>query len=309
MESSIILKNIAKEFHNNDNKYKIHNKLNNYILNLSTDRNFLINSLKNCISRRNFFLNDAQNLFFYLLIEGDVIVAINLFPPTKNKEINITHDNIHHHGWRLLSTALVIGEGYETINFKRKSHEIIQNNVVKLKIEDSFKHVSGEVKFIDSEQAHVVFQPQSTSATLAVWSSDRSLRNQKLKKIFSNFPYVNKFISNTIHKLNLNNFFGLNKKEGVYFHPENEKIVITKNYSKPIDGERKEITHCMFKFFQDIEFKDMDFFHSLKNSIPIESHDVCEKLISNEKIEDLGIIGNPRRRFTKKQILNAIDDK
>ena len=61
MESSIILKDIAKEFHNNDNKYKIHNKLNNYILNLSTDRKFLIDSLKNCISRRNFFLNDAQN--------------------------------------------------------------------------------------------------------------------------------------------------------------------------------------------------------------------------------------------------------
>ena len=235
-------------------------------------------------------------------------MAINLFPPIRSKEINITHDNIHHHGWRLLSTALILGEGYETINFKRKSHENIQNNVVKLKIEDSFKHVSGDVKFIDSEQAHVVFQPQSTSATLAIWSSDRPLKNQKLKKLFSNFPSVNKFISNTIHRLNLNNFFGLNKKDGVYFHPENGKIVVTKNYSKPIDGERKEITHCMFKFFQDIEFKDMDFFHSLKNSIPKESHEVCEKLISNEKIEDLGIIGSPRRKFTKEQILKAIDD-
>ena len=45
MESSIILKDIASEFHNNDNKYKIHNKLNNYILNLSTDRKFLTNCL------------------------------------------------------------------------------------------------------------------------------------------------------------------------------------------------------------------------------------------------------------------------
>lgn len=309
MESSIILKNIAKEFHNNDDKYKIHNKLNNYLLKLSSDRKFLINSLKNCISRKNFFLNDAQNLFFYLLVEGDVIVAINLFPPIKNKEIDITHDNIHHHGWRLLSTSLILGEGYETINFKRKSHEKIQNNEVKLKIEESFKHVSGDVKFIDSEQAHVVFQPQSTSATLAVWSSDRSLRNQKFKKLFSNFPFVNKFISNTIHQLNLNNFFGLNKKDGVYFHPENGKIIVTQNYSKPIDGERKEITHCMFKFFQDIEFKDVDFFCTLKNSIPIESREVCEKLISDENIEDLGIIGDPRRRFTKKEILKAIDDK
>ena len=53
----------------------------------------------------------------------------------------------------------------------------------------------------------------------------------------------------------------------------------------------------------------MDFFRSLKNSIPIESHDVCEKLIANEEIEDLGIIGDSRRRFTREQILKAIDDK
>ena len=35
-------------------------------------------------------------------------------------------------------------------------------------------------------------------------------------------------ISQLVHKINLNKFFGLNQTEGVYFHPENGKIVITK---------------------------------------------------------------------------------
>ena len=51
-------------------------------------------------------------------------------------------------------------------------------------------------------------------------------------------------------------FFGLNPVKGVYFHPENGKIIETKNYSKPTDGPRKEILHCMFKFFQQIKFND-----------------------------------------------------
>ena len=67
-------------------------------------------------------------------------------------------------------------------------------------------------------------------------------------------------ISQLVHKINLNKFFGLNQTEGVYFHPENGKIVITKNYSKPSDGERHEILHCMFKYFKKIKFKENNFF-------------------------------------------------
>ena len=45
-----------------------------------------------------------------------------------DKEKNITHDNIHHHGWRLLTTGVISGKGYETITFERNSHLNKKNN-------------------------------------------------------------------------------------------------------------------------------------------------------------------------------------
>ena len=308
MKSNLVLKEIANNFNSNKDKYAAHQKIENYLKDLCQDTNFIHNALKKCISEKNFF-DTAENLFFYLLIEGDIIVAINLFPPIFDKQENITHDNIHHHGWRLLSTGVISGDGYETINFVKKSHENIINNEVKLKIDNSYTHKFGEIKFIDSEQAHVVFQPNNTSATLALWSADRNLKNQKIKKFFKNYKKFSKFISKSIHLLNLNEMFGLNRVKGVYFHPENGKIVETKNYSKPFDGPRAEIIHCMFKFFQQIKLNDPDFFVKLKNIVPQEAKALCDKLISDEPIEDIGIKGNIRRRFSKQQILDALNEK
>ena len=305
MKSQLILKEIAKNFHNNNNKYDAHEKIQSRLKDLCCDMNFIHDVLKECIINPKFLYN-AENLFFYLLVEGDVIIAINLFPPIHDKEKNITHDNIHHHGWRLLTTGVISGEGYETINFIKKSHQNIINGEINLKIESMYRHAKGEIKFIDSEQAHVVFQPDNTSATLALWSADRARKNQKIKKILKNFPAMQKFISQTIHKIGANEFFGLNQAKGVYFHPENGRIIETKNYSKPTDGSRKEILHCMFKFFQQINFNDSEFFLKIRAICPPEAKNLCDKLISNEPIEDLGIKGNIRRRFSKKQILKAL---
>ncbi len=308
MKSELILKELSNILHNNKDKYFAHELIQKKLKDLCLDMNFIHNSLKECIMRKN-FLYDAKNLFFYLLVEGDVIIAINLFPPIFDKEKNITHDNIHHHGWRLLSTGVISGQGYETINFTKNSHKNNINGEVRLAIKDQYVHKKGEIKFIDSYQAHVVFQPESTSATLAVWSAERDLKNQKIKKLLKNFPNTQKIISQLAHKINLNKFFGLNQTEGVYFHPENGKIVITKNYSKPSDGERYEILHCMFKFFQQIKLNENNFFLKVKEICPPEARQLCDKLINDEFISDLGIKGDIRRRFTKNQILEAINNK
>ena len=96
---------------------------------MCSDKNFIHEAIKNCITENNFYL---MKNFFYLLIEGDVIIAIKLFPPIYDKEKNITHDNIHHHGWRLLTTGVISGDGYETINFVKNSHLNRDGEAVKL---------------------------------------------------------------------------------------------------------------------------------------------------------------------------------
>ena len=305
MNSTKIIKDIANILHNSSDKYEAHEKLKNHIEHLSEDKKFIHDALKNCVNNK-FFFKNATNLFFYLLVEGDVIIAINLFPPHSNKAKNLSHDNIHHHGWRLLTTAVISGDGYETISFIKKSHETRQGEKVLLKINEDYKHTKGGTKFVDSEQAHVVFHPESLSSTLAVWSADKILKNQKVKKFFNKFPTINKAISSSIHSVGLSELFGLNSTKGNYFHPEKGIIVETKNYSKPHDGSVDEILPCMFNFFQQIGFNDSEFFLKIKDFIPPNKTFLVDKLIADEPMQNFGISGDIRRNFSKTQILDAL---
>ena len=305
MHAKLILKEISKNFHNNKDKYSVHKKLTGHFEQLCHDKNFIHDAIRGCLNTKNFF-NTANNLFFYLLVEGDVIIAINLFPPIYDKAKDITVDNIHHHGWRLLTTGVISGNGYESINFKRKSHEDIDGDKVKIKIDKIFKHTKGYSQFIDSEQAHVVFHPETTTATLAVWSADRDLINQKFKNAIKNFPKAIKFTSNIIHQMKLDKIFGLNKKNKVHYIPKNKEIIFDPNLPKKNDGTIIEITKCILQFLQQIGFNDYSFLKGLEKKISPECQFIYDKLISGEPIPDVGIIGDDSRRFSKKEILESI---
>ena len=101
MEAKLILKEIAKTFHINSDKYLAHTKIMAHFEELCNDTKFIHEAIKDCISKPNFF-KSADNLFFHLLVEVVVIISINLFTPIYDKAKDITQDNIHHHGWRLL---------------------------------------------------------------------------------------------------------------------------------------------------------------------------------------------------------------
>ena len=306
MKSKNILENLAKKLHGSQNRKETHEKLISHFEDLCADKDFIHEAIKDCIKSTD-ILSGANNLFFHLYTSGDIIIAINLFSPIIDRAKEITFDNIHHHGWRLLTTGVISGNGYETINFVKRSHEQVNNGVVELKIEDIYKHTLGPSKFIDSYQPHVVFHPESTTATLAMWSAEKPLVNQKIKRYLKHFSTLRTTLSKIAHLTGLGKKLGLNPIKGLYYHPENGKIVETINYSKATDGPTEEILPCMFKFFQQIGFDDADFFNKIKNKLTPEYHNLVEKLISHEIIEDKGITGNIRRRFTKKEILSLLN--
>lgn len=305
MNSQSVLSQISKKFHDNKDKYSIHHEIKKHIEELCHDKDFIQNAIKDCIYKTKFFGN-STNLFLYLLIEGDVIIAINLFPPIRDKAEDITVDNIHHHGWRLLTTGILVGNGYETINFIKKSHENIEGNKIKLKIDRIFRHTHDSVQFLDSDQAHVVFHPETTTATLAIWSADRDLVNQKFKNAIKNYPKTIKLASNVIHKIGLNKILGLNEKKNVHFVPVNNQIITDPNPPKSHDGNKIEITNCWLKFLQQVNFNDFSFLKKIEKTIPTESKIIYNKLIKGEPINDTGIIGSNNRRFSKKEILESI---
>ena len=306
MKSKDILENLAKKLHSSKNRQITHEKLIGHFEDLCADKDFIHEAIKDCIKSTD-VLSNANNLFFHLLTSGDIIIAINLFSPIMDGAKDITFDNIHHHGWRLLTTGVISGNGYETINFVKKSHENINDGSVKLEVEDIYKHTLGGSKFVDSYQPHVVFHPESTTATLALWSAEKPLVNQKIKKYLKHFSKLRTALSKIAHATGLGKKLGLNPIKGLYYHPENGKIIETINYSKPADGPPKEILPCLFKFFQQIEFDDVDFLNKIKNKLAPEHQSLVEMLISHEPIDDKGITGNIRRRFTKKEILSSLN--
>ena len=290
----------------NQDRYEAHDRAKPMIKQLCHDRGFLHEVLREYLNNPN-VLKTANQLMIPLVNSGDIIISINFFCPIRDGAKHITHDNIHHHGWRLLTTSVISGHGYDTINFVRNSHEDITGKSVNLKVKEIYKHVSGEPRFIDSHQAHVVFHNESLCSTLAVWSADRIISTQSIKRKLERFPTARKAAVKIIHKIGLNNVLKLNSIDGTYFHPEGGKIIQTKNYNKPFDGNREEILGCWFKFFEQIEFNDPDYWEKLKIHAPREAIPLINKLTSNEPLPDNGIWGSPRRRFSKTQILQAID--
>ena len=94
-----------------------------------------------------------QKILFYLLLEGDVIIAINLFPPIYDKEKY--HSRYYSSSW--METLTTGNLEIRNTNFVKNSH-LNRDSEEKLEIKNT-RHKKGEIKFIDSDQAHVVFQP------------------------------------------------------------------------------------------------------------------------------------------------------
>jgi hypothetical protein len=220
---------LSKNLINNPDRYEAHENIKPILQNLCLDRDFLHEALTGYLSNPK-SLKNAKNNTIPLLSSGDFFFGINLFCPIRDGGLNITSDNIHHHGWRLLSTGVISGEGYETINFVKNSHLNREEGYVNLEIDEIFRHTKGDIRFIDSNTAHVVFHNTSTSATLARWSADQIIKTQSIKRRLEAFPLLRKSITKTIHAFGLNELLGLNPIETLYFHPEGGKIIQSKNY-------------------------------------------------------------------------------
>ena len=301
------LSQLSEKLIKNSDRHEAHKEVEPLIESLCNDKNFLHETLKGFLMGGDVMWR-ADSLSIPLLQSGDVLVQINIFCPIRDGAKLICHDNIHHHGWRLLSTGVVSGEGYEAINFVHNTHKKREGSNVKLEIDEIIQHRPGEVRFLDSNTAHVVFHTKSLTATLAVWSADRIILSQGIKRYVEKIPSLKKWVVKSIHALRLNNILGLNPLKGLYYHPENGKIVETQNYSKPFDGNREEILGCWFKFFQSIEFDDKVFWKEISKNAPPEAIPLIEMLTTGVTIPDKGIWGNLRRRFSKTQILQALDN-
>ena len=92
MKPKIILKNIVSELHKSKDRHITHEKIKGHLEELCKDMDFIHSAIKDCISDP-IILNQANNLFFYLLVSGDVIIAINLYHNMITSKCNLAFIN------------------------------------------------------------------------------------------------------------------------------------------------------------------------------------------------------------------------
>ena len=305
MSSKYHLDKIESIILSNSDRYKAHKEITPLVEDLCGNKEFLFDAIRENIKKSGRVC--PERLAMPLLTSGDIMVFINLFCPIRDGGKNISLDNIHHHGWRLLTTGVCSGDGYEAIEFTKNSHNERDENSVALKVDEVYRHIKGPARFIDSHKAHVVFHPKETTATLAVWSADRRIPTQKLKRKLERFETLRAILVKTAIFFGLEKILGLNVLKGLYYHPEGGNIVETQDYKLEFDGDSAEILGCWFAFYQQIGFDDQAFWTEIKKSASPESIIYIDHLLNGDRVPDLGIRGNMRRRFSKTQILQALD--
>ncbi|MGB0578239.1 MAG: hypothetical protein ACPGVU_00930 [Limisphaerales bacterium] len=301
------IEEIATKLVESPMRQKTHEEIAPRATELCQDRDFLHDAIKRSITRPG-FLDNTVDLTIHLAALGDVMININIFVPTRDGGRLNTQDNIHHHGWRLLTTGILSGEGYDTIEFVPRSHEKRDGDKVLLEVQESYHHAPGKVRYIGEHAAHVVFQPDSTTTTLAIWSADKPMMSQSIKRSLQGLPGIRKTAVKCIRALGMESLFGVNKTKGLYYHPFRGHIEEMVDYRKPWDGTNEEMLNCMFHFFQQVDFTDSGFWSDHKKQVASHVVPWIDKLLAGEPIPDRGIWGHPRRRFTRTQILQAIDN-
>ena len=273
-----ILIDLSESIIRKKDRYEAHDKIKKIVENLCLDLEFIHESLRGFLSEPKNLYN-ADYLTIPLFNSGDIIIQINLFCPIRDRAVDITQDNIHHHGWRLLTTGVITGDGYETINFTRNSHQIRSNGIVNLEIDEIYRHSKGDVRFIDSFTPHVVFHNEALSSTLAVWSADQIIPSQNIKRLFRHFPKIRQWGANILHHLNLNGVLGLNQLKGLYYHPENGRIVETQNYKDVL----KEFGHIELQAQKIVIIGGGNIGFSLAELIEKDNNGISTELIEMNK--------------------------
>ena len=212
-------------FRNNDYR-EAHQKAKDVLLEMAKDKNVLFDIIRQNLSSPGFFSQKRINpvIAFEITKNKDFSITAHCWMPLPDKRTDTTHQSIHHHGRLLLTSVSPVGEGYESIVFK-KGYELDKvAGQAKMSIEKIYKNPQHNIEFIDSHTPHVVFYPGDFSITYAMWSYDKkdgaiaSVRQSKF--IQSN----KKIIAKLLRGLGLSKKMGVNIVEYFDFNPEDKKL-------------------------------------------------------------------------------------
>ena len=299
-----------------ENDYRIaHSKAKDILLEMAKNKNVLFDIIRQNLSSPGFFSQKRINpvIAFEITKDKDFSITAHCWMPLPDRATDITHQSVHHHGRLLLTSVSPIGEGYESIIFKKGYSLDKEAGLARMSIDKIYKNPQHNIEFIDSDTPHVVFYPKDFSITYAMWSYDKkdgfaaSIRQSKI--VQSN----KKFILKILDKLGVSKKIGVNVLEYFDFYPADEKLHAMQNRVMYPVGSNENFVHNVFYILQRVGFPDKQFIYNLRSKLPSEELAVVEKpmnkFVNSETLEDkfdpvhLNI---PKINFTKEELMKSV---
>lgn len=132
---------------------------------------FESNLLDNLFLKRKWTSFDIPHLSIYT--NDDIDLKYHIFLPAKSKNTAMASYLIHHHMDYTLSSYVIFGEGYHTIQFE-KEITTNSNGLFNMKISKDFFHANSEINILDSWTPHVIFNVPKATTTLVLWSKSNN---------------------------------------------------------------------------------------------------------------------------------------
>ncbi len=257
---SLIRKQLAKlnQIFSENDRYKAHELSRSILTEMAKDQNHLFEVIANEVKKEGFFNQNRINPVLAYKIEEnqDFSIVAHAFMHLPDRNTDITHQSIHHHGNLLLSTINCFGEeGYESMLFN-KGFEI-QGEEARMSLKKQYKNKLHHYEFIDSHSPHVVFYPKDICITYAMWSTDKKGAAEGLKKLAWLKPFKSQ-LRNLISHLGLAKALNLNEIKFLDFYPKDGRVIPMKERVRYPESNQEDFIANSFYLWQQIGWNDTE---------------------------------------------------
>lgn len=253
---------------------------------------------------------------FFVYENDDMNIKVHIFPAGPEGKGHYAAHAIHHHNNYLLTTYAFFGSGYESFLFEKNPQVNPETKETVLKINKHFHQKDWNPSRVASWEPHIVFLPDSLSATFLMWSPDKkrktdSLRNSPLLKPFK------KQIRNLIHKVGAGDNLGIAREHTYQFYVNKGKAfgIEEEIYFAPTKAAngpkaKDEAMRMMFSFIQQADLIHED---ALRTALtdpdtPVYYKSYIEKVLAGEKVQEVlhrYELNIPNVSYTREEIQSA----
>ncbi|MBL4655745.1 MAG: hypothetical protein JKY33_07975 [Bacteroidia bacterium] len=247
-------------------RYEAHRKTASVVVEMAKDKSIWFEIVKKNLSQTSYLQKQRHHPIIAFEIEenADFSFIAHCYLPLPNREANISHQSIHHHGNLILTTVSSYGSGYESIIFKNDFKIDKNTGRTEMHIDKVYSNKSYNLEFIDTYTPHIVFFPSALSITYALWSNNKKLSTDKIKRN----PILQKFkmpIIQILKKTGLASLIGINVMEYFDFYPHNGEILALKErifgYTP---GTNSNFIQNVLYILQQTGFEDYEFINKLR---------------------------------------------